>query len=690
MALSPPVINYYIPTTFESEVAKYSSRDGDYVMDFRNVDSIPDSILKSTADFLLGSIPMSRVDNSYEGDYLEIDNAFRSTLPFTTKNEDTVRLTEHPAGANAYHLYQNLYADLVIEVENSGQSTVTVNLAAISSNHIKPDGSFSAPLQRRVESYRRENGISNSKPIDPSKFFLGEGDTTLKGVVTEFNPDTGLFKNYPIDGVIPGVTVPGPNKWISLYSHYSWFNSPFNAIQTTYKDRIRYYKQATDSELYMYNTASTSTVNGKLKSLYPSLAMPPSSMAYQLNSSASFVFDSSIETHNSTKKIQSGIAVGRQPIIDGPLVDKDSIINQYFVAYPGAVIQSAGITLLSSECISSGSEKLIQDPKYVFTVVGYTVKRNKKTLPFVRVKWEKESYIVVKHPYKVRWQALYDPITVKYKTSWMRNVELQRVSKNLTMKWETEQSRVKKDLYSFRTSIVLPEDELKKQFYAFNWTMDDTNASKLSYKLGWEHELSRVNTLKYYSEWEKVLGDSCIVKCYYISLYKENNTFVDAISYQVYADSEIVDRDTLSFYFSNPYKFSIIRFDTNRGPYNDTFLSEHPDKDLLSNRDDVPEHFVLVGNYTIEGIDIRGSLSLDVVSGLQQLNEYKSYWIPYNLDQYQDKMITLNDSKSKALLLNDKFKDDYNRDTVELDLVILTGTQCCFTQKATGSRCSPL
>lgn len=690
MALSPPVINYYIPTTFESEVAKYSSRDGNYVMDFRNVDSIPDSILKSTADFLLGSIPMSRVDNSYEGVYLEIDNAFRSTLPFTTKNEDTVRLTEHPAGANAYHLYQNLYADLVIEVENSGQSTVTVNLAAISSNHIKPDGSFSAVLQRRVESYRRENGISNSKPIDPSKFFLGEGDTTLKGVVTEFNPDTGLFKNYPIDGVIPGVTVPGPNKWISLYSHYSWFNSPFNAIQTAYKDKIRYYKQATDSELYMYNTASTSTVNGKLKSLYPSLAMPPSPMAYQLNSSASFVFDSSIETHNSTKKIQSGIAVGRQPIIGGPLVDKDSIINQYFIAYPGAVIQDAGITLLSSECISSGSEKLIQDPKYVFTIVGYTVKRNKKTLPFVRIKWEKESYIVVKHPYKVRWQALYDPITVKYKTSWMRNVELQRVSKNLTMKWETEQSRVKKDLYSFRTSIVLPEDELKKQFYAFNWTMEDTNVSKLSYKLGWEHELSRVNTLKYYYEWEKVLGNSCIVKCYYISLYKENNTFVDAISYQVYADPKIVDKDTLSFYFSNPYKFSIIRFNSSREPYNETFLSEHPDKDLLSNRDDVPEHFVLIGNYTIEDIDIRGSLSLDVISGLQQLNEYKSYWIPYNLDQYQDKMITLNDSKSKALLLNDKFKDDYNRDTVELDLVILTGTQCCFTQKAAGSRCSPL
>ena len=158
MALSPPIINYYIPTTFESEVTKYSSRDGDYVMDFRNVDNIPDSILKNTADFILGSVPMSRVDNSYGGDDRERDNAVRSTLPFTPKNEDLVKLTEHPAGVNAYHLYQNLYADLVIEAENSGQNTVTVNLAAISCNHIKPDGSFSIPLKGELKAIEERMG----------------------------------------------------------------------------------------------------------------------------------------------------------------------------------------------------------------------------------------------------------------------------------------------------------------------------------------------------------------------------------------------------------------------------------------------------------------------------------------------------------------------------------------------------
>ena len=184
-------------------------------------------------------------------------------------------------------------------------------------------------------------------------------------------------------------------------------------------------------------------------------------------------------------------------------------------------------------------------------------------------------------------------------------------------------------------------------------------------------------------------NDGCIVKCYYLSLYKEDDTYIDAVSYQVYVDPDFVIKDNLSFYFSNPDKFGVIRFAVDRAPYNNIFLSEHPDKDLLPDRTDVPSNFILIGNYTIEGIDIRGSVSLDVVSGLQQLNEYKSYWIPYNLDTYQNQMITLNDSKSKALLLNDKFKDDYNKDSVELDLVILTGTQCCFTQKASGSRCSP-
>ena len=165
MAVTLPVVNYYVPTTFETEVAKYAGRDGNYVMDFRNVDRIPDSILKNTADFILGSIPMSRVNSVYEGDYLEVNNAFRTNLPYNAINDSQVILTEHPAGKGLYHLYQTIYSDLVIEAETPPSGIVKVNVALISSNHIRPDGTFSTPLQERVDAYRTENGYSFSKKL---------------------------------------------------------------------------------------------------------------------------------------------------------------------------------------------------------------------------------------------------------------------------------------------------------------------------------------------------------------------------------------------------------------------------------------------------------------------------------------------------------------------------------------------
>ena len=520
-------------------------------------------------------------------------------------------------------------------------------------------------------------------------------------MVTEYDTSTNTFKSYVISDVIPGVTIPGPNKWISIYSKSSWFTLPYTSIlipssskavsyvlsrMTSYAIDVRIYKQDSATGLYVYNTKNVVKANDKLTSTLPSSAMDPSVMYYDLNSSANFTFDSNLETHSGNKKIHTGVAFGRKPLTTGPDVEKPT---DMFASFPGAVIQNAGVTLLAVEGVVKDSEKLFSEPKYIFTLVGDLVERKRKFLPDIRIRWETDYYVSIKKSFKIKWQASYDPITVRYRTSWAKNVDLRRVSRSLSLKWDKEHSRVKKDLYTFRTSIALPEDEVKRQFYGFNWSIQDTDIHKLSYRLNWEKTLHKTNTLKYSVRWDRMPNDGCIVKCYYLSLYKEDGTYIDAVSYQVYVDPDFVIKDNLSFYFSNPDKFGVIRFAVDRAPYNNIFLSEHPDKDLLIDRTDVPSNFILIGNYTIEGIDIRGSVSLDVVSGLQQLNEYKSYWVPYNLDAYQDQMITLNDSKSKALLLNDKFKDDYNKDSVELDLVILTGTQCCFTQKASGSRCSP-
>ncbi len=505
-------------------------------------------------------------------------------------------------------------------------------------------------------------------------------------MVTEYDESTNTFKSYVISDVIPGVTIPGPNKWISIYSKSSQFTLPYTSILTAYPNAIRSYKQDPTTQLYIYNTKNVVAANGKLTSIFPSSVMDPSVLPPNLNSYVNFTFDSSLENHLGARKIHTGVSLGRKPITTGPNISKPT---DMFASFPGAIVQSAGITLLAVEGTVNGSEKIFSEPKYIFTLVGDLVERKRKVLPNIRVRWETDYYVSIKKSFKIRWQASYDPITVRYRTSWTKNVDLQRVSRSLSLKWDKEHSRVKKDLYTFRSSIALPDDEIKKQFYGFNWSVQDTDIHKLSYRLNWEKTLHKTNTLRYSVRWDRMPNDGCIVKCYYLSLYKEDDTYIDAVSYQVYVDPDFVIKDNLSFYFSNPDKFGVIRFAVDRAPYNNIFLSEHPDKDLLTDRTDVPSNFILVGNYTIEGIDIRGSVSLDVVSGLQQLNEYKSYWIPYNLDTYQNQMITLNDSKSKALLLNDKFKDDYNKDSVELDLVILTGTQCCFTQKASGSRCSP-
>ena len=211
--------------------------------------------------------------------------------------------------------------------------------------------------------------------------------------------------------------------------------------------------------------------------------MDPSVLPPNLNSYVNFTFDSSLENHLGARKIHTGVSLGRKPIMTGPNISKPT---EMFATFPGAIVQSAGVTLLAVEGTVNGSEKIFSEPKYIFTLVGNTVERKRRVLPNIRIKWETDYYVSIKKSFKIRWQASYDPITVRYRTSWAKNVDLQRVSRSLSLKWDKEHSRVKKDLYTFRSSTALPEDEVKRQFYGFNWSIQDTDIHKLSYRLNWE------------------------------------------------------------------------------------------------------------------------------------------------------------------------------------------------------------
>lgn len=95
----------------------------------------------------------------------------------------------------------------------------------------------------------------------------------------------------------------------------------------------------------------------------------------------------------------------------------------------------------------------------------------------------------------------------------------------------------------------------------------------------------------------------------------------------------------------------------------------------------------MIGNYTILDIDPKNSLSLDVVVKDEQLNEFRSYWLPEDLGE-----LAFTPMQEKGLEIAPvvpMFRDDHHVDVVELEIEFLNESECCFKQKVIGSRCSP-
>lgn len=395
-------------------------------------------------------------------------------------------------------------------------------------------------------------------------------------------------------------------------------------------------------------------------------------------------------TKDSPKYLLTGIYTGR-------------ILNQYsslvgysdFVSKPGSVINEVGFEVNYSAWLQGPgnfyvprSKDLLANQVLVATAEkpGYDVSRRTFSLSY-----ERENMNTTKDRYRISYEKSYENSRDIYTLKWGLFTELAPTTQKWRLSWDSDMPFKTVTEYYMRFEVKLPEEILTKKFYTVSWDRDLSDSYMQLMKMAYEVEQYRPKIYTWKFNWELVLIDQAVIKPYYVKR-SVGGKFVDCISFQVYVDYAYAETfmatNRMFFYFSNPPKYELIQFDYNMRPYEDVFMEDLKDPGM-NNRDDVPERFVFLGNYTIKDVDINNSFSLDILAEENQMNEHRSYWVPENLEDYESTMITLKDGKSKALPLDYKFRDDHHTDIVELDLVILTGAECCFTQKSIGSRCSP-
>lgn len=395
-------------------------------------------------------------------------------------------------------------------------------------------------------------------------------------------------------------------------------------------------------------------------------------------------------TKTSPKYILTGLYVGR--VLNSP----SSLANRTgFLSKPGAVINQIGMEVNygarlvdKTRTTRPGDSDLY--PNEVL-LASATKPSYETTRRIFSLSYELENMNTVKERYRISYEKSYENSRDIYTLKWGLFTELAPVTQKWRLSWDSDMPFKTVTEYYMRFEVKLPDEVLTKQFYTVSWDRDLSDSYVQLMKMAYEVDQYRPRIYTWKFNWETVLIDQAVIKPYYVKR-SVGGKFVDCISFQVYVDYAYAETfmatNRMFFYFSNPPKYELIQFDYNMRPYEDVFMEDLKDPGM-NNRDDVPERFVFLGNYTIKDVDINNSFSLDILAEENQMNEHRSYWVPENLEDYESTMITLKDGKSKALPLDYKFRDDHHTDIVELDLVILTGAECCFTQKSIGSRCSP-
>lgn len=509
------------------------------------------------------------------------------------------------------------------------------------------DGSWNYTLPERVSSYIKENNLDLNTYKSQVKLLLHESATT--GHITD--PDVVRVQGLPREVLYD-------NKFIRTISTASG-----NATSLIPNQRLTGYVVKTGASFFKYE-----------KGFYQDKNVTDPMLSALKKSSA---------TSEEISKMFLGTYLGTN----------DQTADKLLMSTPGSVIDTIGIDVFVKSFEraydAASTIDLTIQPNFFstfshafsmsFGIYGLTAEDERITFS-----WSREPINLVRERYSLKWVKNAPDTVDQYSLRWSTGYEPREYQDKYRLRFSNERVRHTKCETLLRWHIELPDDDEDRLFYDFSWSKEQTLDETGVYRFRYTKEMTKTHRDTYQLKWRVPELDEVVVKPFYIKDGDRHH-----ISYMVYGAPSVgqyILDDSLTFYFSNPSKYELVKFNRDADPYKGIFLKEFKDPSL-ENREGVPLNYTLIGNYTILDINVKNSLSLDVVAQDKQLNEFRSYWLP-ELSYFDDKYLNMaNGMKSSELI--PVFRDDHHLDVVELEVEFVNERECCFTQKSVGTRCSP-
>lgn len=519
------------------------------------------------------------------------------------------------------------------------------------------DGTWFYRLSDSEKAYLIQNGIKISDHID--KFVLLAHDKPTIAVESDIDPDAvrvrGRYRYLLEDNGNFQEIISKTNTNYLSYSRSG--GSDFISFQTSfYRYHKEFYKDKTGVDIPLLEELKRSSIKSENLNKY----------------SIGFLIRAIGTQSSRIRCFQS---------IPGSIVNFAGFDIFYRTAERAYSVQSSIRISGSREGFSGLSSAYIHGLSLNFGIGGYTHQVGQYS-----INWSKDVYEVTKDSYRLGWRQNSLSDHDVYSLKWVEGYEPRQYTDVYRFKYSREGFTEHKNEYMFRWFYELPEDDEDRMFFDMSWRKEDVSDTSQTYTIKYSKELNKTVRDNYLMRWTRPLADKIVTKLYYIKDGDRHH-----ISYMVYGD-KLIDEylldDSLTFYFSNPSKYELIKFNRDAEPYRGIFMSQLELQEGLNSRSGVPDDYVFIGNYTIEDIDIKNSLSLDVVVKDKQLNEFRSYWLPVDIEELTPQLVQLQNGWLAAPI-EPIFRDDHHIDMVELEIEFVNETECCFKQKVVGSRCSP-